>query len=313
MSPLWFLEALGLSALADETAVRRAYATLLRAIDPAADPAAFARLREAYEEARAWCVREEPSRPVPTDDDAPGVPVAMSPDTAAVAVPPDEARQLTDAFVEAMQRCDAVDVAPLLASTVAGLRMQYIDAPGQFEEQLIDLLRARALPHRSALFDAATDLFHWDEIGHLTPLGERGAWVERVGMEKLAWLRLAESRQTSWLRLFHDADRELRDEHVRQWPAVAPLLVSYPAWLSLHARSPTLREWQARFEALEPFEQENAVRSAPRSGAYLPARLKPAGTRHTPWTAFLTVAACLVFALVIVRTILSILAVASAR
>lgn len=55
----WFLELLSLPPHADERAVRRAYATRVKLIDPATDPAAFARLREAYEAARAWAADEE--------------------------------------------------------------------------------------------------------------------------------------------------------------------------------------------------------------------------------------------------------------
>ena len=55
----WFLELLELPPHADERAVRRAYAMRVKAIDPAADPVAFAHLREAYEAARAWVADED--------------------------------------------------------------------------------------------------------------------------------------------------------------------------------------------------------------------------------------------------------------
>ncbi len=49
---------LGIEPTADATVIRRAYAQRLRAIDPDRDPAAFQRLREAYEAALSSSARD---------------------------------------------------------------------------------------------------------------------------------------------------------------------------------------------------------------------------------------------------------------
>ena len=58
-----FLRRLGLDHSADEPAIRRAYAQLLKATDPAEDPRGFQSLREAYEAAMAWVKRARPPAP----------------------------------------------------------------------------------------------------------------------------------------------------------------------------------------------------------------------------------------------------------
>jgi hypothetical protein len=310
MADLWFLDVLGLSALADETAVRRAYAVALRGIDPATNPLAFARLRVAYEEARRWCASEEASASgqhmAPTGDPLVEM-VGSSAEDAMPVVEPDEARKLVETFVDTLTRCGPDDIPALLVTTVAGLRTQYIDAPGQFEEHLIDLLGAQALRHRPVLFDAAGESFHWDEIGHLNRLGERGAWVERVISERIAWQRLAESRQMTWLALFASAESDLRREHISQWPSIAPLLPTYPTWIGLHVTAETLERWRARFEAMDAHDRENAARSAPGRAAYLPARPRRDKAKRSPLSALLMAFAFMVFAMIIVRIILGIL------
>ena len=83
MSMPWFLEWLELPPHADERAVRRAYAIRVKLIDPALDPAGFARLREAYEAARAWAADEDHEAATPVATSAPRAPAApVAPTTA---------------------------------------------------------------------------------------------------------------------------------------------------------------------------------------------------------------------------------------
>ena len=308
-------EALGLPEHADLVAVRRAYATTLRRIDPAADPEAFARLRQAYEAARRICESAETVEAKATADvhaapaEAAQEPPAEAshPDTKAepdAAAPPGEAAEhpVTEPEVEAPAppeeqapppRVDptitmawrfAADVGArrpeaiphLLGEVLAELRTQYIDAPGVFEEYLIDLIGMQRIGHRAAVFATAEQQFHWHEVGRLASLGQRGQWIETVMAQREVWSSLAEDRRREWLALFERAEAHMDTSLVRHWPEIRKLHERFPVWLSLHVSGETLHAWRTAYEALPTSQRDMFEKMAQPEHAYLPAHLAAA-------------------------------------
>ncbi|MDQ0010956.1 hypothetical protein J2T07_003162 [Luteibacter jiangsuensis] len=262
MTPPWHLDVLGLPAHADEIAVRRAYAAAVRKIDPAIDPDAFQHLRRAYEAARTWC--EQMDTTAATNGEAPaGGPAVAASGAMAGAVDkedkpsPEESPVLPVDYTVTLAWRFAADVGArraegiprMLDDILAELRTQYIDAPGQFEEHLIDLVGLQRIAHRAEVFAAAETRFHWDEVGHLAALGQRGRWIEGVLSQREAWLSLAVDRQRAWLELFARAEARFDSALVRHWPEIAKLNERFPAWLSLHLSSETLQAWRMEFDA----------------------------------------------------------------
>lgn len=299
----WHLRALGLPAYADRVAVRRAYATALRRIDPATDPEGFARLREAYEGARAWCDASDGTPPDAGDaGTSPGEhapPREAGPDDAAHATPvADPTVTLAWRFAADVGARRAESASALLAAALAEVRKQYIDAPGRFEEYLIDLVGLQRIAHRAAVFAAAEEQCHWHEVGHLAALGERGQWIEAVLAQRDAWDELAAERRQAWLDVFARAEARLDTSLLRDWPDVARLNERYPAWLSLHVSSETLQAWQAMFEAQTPSARDVFQRMASPESAYLPAQVAAsrarARQRSMSWTVAMFVLAMLV-------------------
>ncbi|GAA0915452.1 hypothetical protein GCM10009552_33170 [Rothia nasimurium] len=278
----WFLQALGLPPYADVAAVRRAYAQALRRIDPSADPDGFARLREAYETARAWCEQvgaEEHDADTPSHEaasqDAQAEGGNTGTDESAPSAGSDarrEAALLTEAFVSGVRTGDAAHAVDLLERTIAELRTRYIDAPGELEERLIDLIAGQDLPHRAALFDAATALFHWEDIGQLAPLGERGQWVEAVIVQQSLWMQGDPVQRRQWLDPVIRAAVPIDAPLAGHWPVVDRLCTQYPQWIGLHLHHTVARAWKASFEALatpvqQKYRQKATTQAKPRAPA----------------------------------------------
>lgn len=280
----WHLEVLGLPAHADLVAVRRAYAAALRGIDQAADPAGFARLREAYEAARAWCEQAGAA-----EETAPAeVPTSLDEGSADGGATPEqpEAQPFVDPTVTLAWRFAAdvgarrTEAAPqLLEEVLVYLRTQYIDAPGRFEEYLIDLLGLQRIAHRAAVFAAAEEQFHWREVGHLTALGQRGQWIEVVLAQREEWLALPEDRRRAWIEMFAQAESSLDLSLLRRWPEMKRLNERFPAWVSLHVSADTLQAWQTAFDAQPASMQDTYRRMAPPASMYWPQRPAPVRRR----------------------------------
>lgn len=270
MSTPWFFDLLGLPAHADERAVRRAYAIQLKRIDQATDPDGFARLRAAYEAARQWAadadddvtvvVPVEPSPDAtPPDDEAP--PAPDTPDVPTIGDPRGEALQRIEWFASTVPGASSYAIRQTLDTTISALRMQYIDAPGLFEDFLVDRLAWCTIDQRPTVFAIASDAFHWQEIGHLAAMGPRGQWIESVEAQSLAWHTVLPVWRTKILATIEaacNANRPLPLSIVRLWPDVRDAFAGYPAYLGLHIAHDLRNEWAAAFDAL-PGEQRSSL------------------------------------------------------
>lgn len=269
MSLPWFLEVLELPPHADERAVRRAYATRVKLIDPATDPAAFAHLREAYEAARAWVADEdhdvvgEPAA-LPIPQVVPPVLAAPPADRKEAPVaeavnPQEQAIRLVDRFAARIAHRLDGDVRTELEACTAELRLQYIDAPGIFEEVLIDRLARGLMAKRVAVFAQASDIFHWQELGHLASLGPKGMWIEAVESQRMAWAGMPAPLRASRLSLIERAEAStgiLPSQIVRRWFDVRDDFRRFPAYLSLYLTLLRQQEWASCYDALPATERE---------------------------------------------------------
>lgn len=256
MSLPWFLEVLELPPHADERAVRRAYAVRVKLIDPATDPAAFAQLRAAYEAARAWVADEDHG--VAVEAAPPLIPEVVLP-VAEVVNPQEQAIHLVEHFAARVAQCLDEDVRRELERCTAQLRLQYIDAPGIFEEILIDRLARGLIARRVAVFAHASDLFHWQELGHLAALGPKGAWIEAVESQRMAWAGLPPLVRANRLALIERAEGAkgaVPSQIVRRWFEVRDDFKRYPAYLSLYLTLPRQQAWASCYDALPASERQ---------------------------------------------------------
>ncbi|WP_448096220.1 hypothetical protein [Luteibacter yeojuensis] len=276
----WYFDVLGLPAHADGIAVRRAYAAAIRHMDPATDPDAFQHLRRAYEAARARCEQMDTAATTSGEASAGGPALAASGAMGGAAdkedkPSPEESPALPVDYTVTLAWRFAADVGArraegiprMLDDILAELRTQYIDAPGQFEEHLIDLLGLQRIAHRAEVFAAAETRFHWNEVGHLAALGQRGGWVDVVLSQREAWLTLAADRRQTWLELFARAEARLDNALLRHWPELAKLNERFPAWLSLYLSRETLQAWRMGFDTQSAAAPKSSYRRMGRSAA----------------------------------------------
>ncbi|KJV37382.1 hypothetical protein [Luteibacter yeojuensis] len=278
----WCLDTLGLPAHADTVAVRRAYAARLRQVDPGADPVAFQQLREAYQAALAWC-NDHPAGPAPGQDDGwcEETRGAADDDAAADTPPQDHAaedamRRLRDAVRDAGD--DAI--AALLGNALASLRHGYVDAPGQFEDLVIDALATAGIDRRAALFHAATEAFHWHEVGRLRRADPRAAWIGRVLAQAEDWATLDAGWRATWLAHIERAQGGIDAYVARRWPDIGRLRAWLPDWLALYLVDEQLDAWQAAFENLPRDTRDEFERRAAPPSASVPRRGPPARPRR---------------------------------
>ncbi|KJV37381.1 hypothetical protein [Luteibacter yeojuensis] len=270
----WSFELLALGPDADERAVKRAYAVRLKQVDPGADPVGFARLREAYEHARAWVAHQAAAAATgdtaATVEPAPVQPPPLPlPASAAVRRtdadgPETVAMRLIERFARRVKYGEAAHIAAELQACAAALRREHIDAPFLFERYLIDALASAGIRRRPAVFVAAYAHFGWHEYMHLASLGPAGGWIDSVEQQRQRFETLdpvdkADIR--TWLSAHGEGSGPIPDAAALAWPRIRDAIARFPRYLALYISEARAQAWQARFEAADS-EQRRAASGA---------------------------------------------------
>ncbi|UPG95021.1 J domain-containing protein [Luteibacter aegosomatissinici] len=251
----WFLAHLGLDASAGERDVRRAYALQLKAIDQAGDPAAFDRLRQAYEVARSFVAGGGAVGDIapPEELPAPGTTPAPSPAAAPVATAAREETALVighralDRFCARVHEGTDADIASELTACLTALRLQRADAATVFEAGLIERLAVGGMRQRAAIFRIALEQFGWNDVSHFRQLGAEGRWVETIERQ-----RHELSKTWDGPRLLNTLEALARgaplQAHVALWPAAREAMNHQRDFMALHLTAQQAGAWEQLHE-----------------------------------------------------------------
>ncbi|WP_053843331.1 TonB family protein [Paracidovorax avenae] len=214
-TPPPFLAHLGLDEAADDRAIRRAYARLLKQIDQEKDPGGFQSLRQAYEVSLQWFAHRQQAEdgeqagaeppapaeaPAPTEPPAPAEPVLPAePPLPAAREPghgPGDAAALRQAAARAAEasarevfeamramlpqrrRGAHEKVQAWLQQALDGERLIDMDARFLFEGGVVSLLANGWQPGHEYLFGPAMECFGWRrDRGRLAAFGRAGAVI----------------------------------------------------------------------------------------------------------------------------------------
>jgi len=271
-----FLRHLGLDTDASERDIKRAYAERLKAIDQAADPDAFARLREAFEAARAWSVRKDERHA--TSDETNATPHDDAPDTTVysagaftlepVAPPAEPSRIPSTVQADADRAMETLGNAllsepdtpasELLARAVAFIATCQFDARQAFEARLADAIATQRITRRAGLFPAAMEQFAWHQADGRGRGDQRDAWIERAVTSFANWQAFPEKRRKVLLPWLKQAAREgetLSLATVQAWPRVAAVMPYAGEYVRLRVDDAAISQWKAAFDALPPGER----------------------------------------------------------
>ncbi|QDE38179.1 hypothetical protein FIV34_02655 [Luteibacter pinisoli] len=274
MQTPWFIELLALQADADERAVKRAYAARLKQVDPGADPAGFARLREAYEFARAWVGQQQPGDTAPPEVQA-SMPAAAPVQRVVNEDPHAAATRLAERFIRRVRYGEQADFASELEACAAELRRQHIDAPFLFERILLDAMMHARMRRRAYVFDTLRAHFGWHEVMHLASLGPAGAWIDAVEQQRQAFETLpplAQKDLRSWLARHGESSTPIPDDVALAWPHVSEALARFPRYLGLYLTEARVTEWQRRCAEAQSAAAAHVEAEARRMKAYKASR-----------------------------------------
>lgn len=277
-----YLQRLGISADADERAIRRAYARELKLIDQEADPAGFQSLREAYDEALYWSRYRADEfngeEPAPVAQPAHAIdgealaemlqpsPASSAYEPAAIPHPVQESFVAGDeasageVFAEFLERSRRLvtelpmtDDAPWereLRHSLADERLISIGARERFERHVAELLAAGWQPGHEVLLVAATTVFDWEnDRRRITSLGYAGAMLDQAINQRAMYdLQSSEERirQRQLIQRLRLPEEPSTRELVLYARTLETLISRFPEWLALVASVPRIVDWRER-------------------------------------------------------------------
>jgi hypothetical protein len=274
-----FLVRLGLDDDATTRDIKRAYAERLKAIDPATDPAGFARLREAFEAARAWAAAREAATTAATDEytssetmidrfegesetpltlDDTASPRADHPGPVPAVSAEHDACMAFDTLRDALETERDTPAADLLGSSLAFLGTRQLDARPMFEAMVADALAMQQVTRRAGLLPAAVDAFGWRDADGRGRGRQRDAWIEHAVASLANWDAFPEKRRKVLRPLLKQAGFEagvLSSATVRAWPRIAAIMPYAREYVRLYVADTTIAQWKATFDALPPHER----------------------------------------------------------
>lgn len=256
MTTPWHLAYLGLGIDADGRDVRRAYAAKLKNVDPAQDLEGFAMLRAAYDAARAWCDGERAPPPPEPVVDTP-IPRATPTDIPAPAHPlPSEAtiHALADsAFADLLASFEEVtgdDVPLVMERIVTDIRRHGLAATEQFESRLIMALHNGELTHGFDVFDAANDLFEWEDVASRPVDAATAHWLRRAFTHAELWYRTPWADRRRWMDRV-TAARRFPDRLPRhlgwRWPEVYADALPYADFTRIVLAPELAHRWSTQY------------------------------------------------------------------